>query len=430
MRADARVWKQRANNPKEHGMNADYSRIALLSWAIALLNVTTPARADVVTDCNTRAATIATAAGLPPPSTYRVMAVVQVAVYEAVNSISRKYPPFRLMIDAQRDASIDAATAAANRASLIKLVPNQQTAIEAAYQIAITGIADGAAKSDGIAVGEQAAASVLDYCAGDGANAPEMYRPFATAGVYVPTSIPIASQWGRRRPWSMARGDQFRPGPPPELKSDVWANDYNEVKAIGARNSAQRTPEQTAIAIFWQATTPAIYFPVARSVALGQPDRDVTKNARLLAAVAAAMDDAFIAVFDAKYAYNFWRPVTAIRNGDIDGNDATERDAAWIPMIDTPLHPEYPCAHCIIAASVGAVLSAEVGSALMPRLTSTSPTAPGAPRSWESTDALVTEVSLARIYGGVHYRNSAEVGRAMGKLIGEQIAKNFLVVVR
>ena len=411
-------------------MKAGFGRIALLSIALAVLNVSTPARADVVTDWNMRAATIATAAGLPPPSTYRVMAIVQIAVYEAINSISRKYPPFRVRIDAPPGASIDTATAAANRASLIKLVPNQHAAIEAAYQSALAGIADGAAKSDGIAVGEQAAASVLDYCASDGANAPEMYRPLTTAGIYVPTPIPIAAQWGLRRPWSMARSDQFRPGPPPELKSDAWANDYNEVKAIGARNSTQRTPEQTAMATFWQAATPAIYFPVARSVALGQPDRDVTRNARLLAAFATAMDDAFIAVLDAKYAYNFWRPITAIRNGDIDGNDATERDAAWIPLIDTPLHPEYPCAHCIIAASVAVVLATDVGSSPMPRLTSTSPTAPGAPRSWDSADALVTEVSLARIYGGVHYRNSTEVGRAMGKLVGELVVKNFPVAGR
>jgi PAP2 superfamily len=138
----------------------------------------------------------------------------------------------------------------------------------------------------------------------------------------------------------------------------------------------------------------------------------------LFAAVAQAMDDAYIAVFDAKYHYNFWRPITAIRNGDIDANDATEREASWTPLIDTPMHPEYPCAHCIISAAVGAVLRAEIGAGPMPTLTTTSPTANGAARSWTTIDAFLQEVDNARIYSGVHYRNSTEVGTAMGKQIG------------
>ena len=159
----------------------------------------------------------------------------------------------------------------------------------------------------------------------------------------------------------MTRGDQFRPGPPPSLTSEAWARDYNEIKAIGSKNSTQRTPEQTAIAKFWEATAPAVYWPVARSVA-SVPGREVTDNARLLAVAAMAMDDGLIAVFDAKYTYNLWRPVTAIRNGDLDGNDATTRDPGWTPFIDTPMHPEYPCAHCIVSGSLGAVLEAEIGA--------------------------------------------------------------------
>ncbi len=130
-------------------------------------------------------------------------------------------------------------------------------------------------------------------------------------------------------------------------------------------NSTVRTVEQTSIARFWETTSPAVYWPVVRSVA-ATPGRNVTDNARLLAVAAMAMDDALIAVFDAKYAYNLWRPITAIRNGDLDGNDATERDPGWMPLIDTPLHPEYPCAHCIVSAALGAVLEAELGDAPMP----------------------------------------------------------------
>ena len=177
--------------------------------------------------------------------------------------------------------------------------------------------------------------------------AAETYRPHTTAGVYVPTVIPVVPQWPQRKPWVMTSAAQFRPGPPPTLTSEVWARDYNEIKALGGKNSTRRTAEQTEIARFWEATAPPIYHGVVRSVAT-VPGREVTQNARLFAAVTQATDDALIAVFDAKYHYNFWRPVTAIRNGDIDGNDATERDPSWTPFIDTPMHPEYPCAHCIL----------------------------------------------------------------------------------
>jgi hypothetical protein len=142
----------------------------------------------------------------------------------------------------------------------------------------------------------------------------------------------------------------------------------------------------------------------------------------LLAVAAMAMDDALIAVFDAKYAYNLWRPITAIRNGDLDGNDATERDPGWTPLIDTPLHPEYPCAHCIVSAALGAVLEAELGDAPMPILSSTSSTAPGVVRRWTSVEDFVQEVAVARIYDGVHFRHSTEVGSAMGRQVGKLAA--------
>jgi hypothetical protein len=205
----------------------------------------------------------------------------------------------------------------------------------------------------------------------------------------------------------------------------VWARDYNEIKALGGKNSSRRTAEQTEIAVFWEATQPPIYHGVVRSVA-NMPGREVTQNARLFAAVTQASDDALIAVFDAKYRYNFWRPVTAIRNGDLDGNDATERDPSWTPFIDTPMHPEYPCAHCILSAAVGTVLRVEIGTGSMPTLTTTSPTAKGAARSWTRIDDFIQEVANARIYDGVHYRNSTEVGTAMGKQIGELAAANYL----
>jgi hypothetical protein len=211
----------------------------------------------------------------------------------------------------------------------------------------------------------------------------------------------------------MTSGDQFRPAPPPSLTSDTWKRDLAEIKALGGKSSTQRTPEQTAIAQFWEATLPVVYWPVARSVA-NVPGRDVSDNARLFALAAMAMDDGLIAVFDAKYTYNFWRPITAIRNTEGDAGDP-----GWLPFIDTPMHPEYPCAHCIVSGAMGAVLAAEIGAGTPPRLSSASSTAGGAVRSWNSVGDFVAEVAVARIYDGVHYRNSTEVGTAMGKKVGE-----------
>jgi hypothetical protein len=396
---------------------------ALVSLLLALV---TPAWADVATDANAKAAEIASRLPGTPPAV-RAMAFVQVSVFEAVNAITGRYPSSRVNITPPPGASVDAAVAASTRTVLLKLVPTQQAAIEADYQAALKSLPDSAAKAGGIAVGEQAAAACL--AREDGMGVPDTYRPHTTAGVYVPTLLPAVPNWGKRKPWVMSGGDQFRPGPPPGLTSETWARDYNEIKAIGGKNSVQRSPEQTAIAKFWEATAPAVYWPVVRSVA-ATPGRDVTENARLLAVAAMAMDDGLLAVFDAKYTYNFWRPVTAIRNGDLDGNDATERDPSWTPFIDTPMHPEYPCAHCIVSASLGAVLEAELAGRPSPKLSSTSSTAGGVERTWSSVDEFVREVAVARIYDGVHYRNSTQVGSAMGKKIGELAVKSFPKPIR
>jgi hypothetical protein len=156
------------------------------------------------------------------------------------------------------------------------------------------------------------------------------------------------------------------------------------------------------------------------------PGRDVASNARLFAAAAQAMDDAMIAVFDAKYAYNFWRPVTAIRNGDADGHDATARDASWTPLVDNPMHPEYPSGHSILASAVGAVLKAEVGPRPVAAMSTTSPTAPGVTRRWSAVDDFVREVSDARVWGGLHFRFTTEASNVMGRQIGELAAAKVL----
>lgn len=382
-------------------------------------------RADAVTDWDRNACQIVAAARLGAPVEYRALAIVGTAVYEAVNAITGRYPPTSLELQAAPDASVPAAVAAVNRVTLSTLVPSQQAAIDRAYSAAMAAVPEGSSRANGIAIGEKAARAVLGMRSDDGASWHESYRPFTSPGVYVPTVIPAAPQWPQRRPWNMSSAEQLRPGPPPALSTSQWARDFNEIKALGARTSPSRTAEQTAIARFWEATEAGLYHGLAQSVA-GTSGREITQNARLFAAVSQAADDALIAVFDAKYHYGFWRPITAIRNGDADGNDATERDPSWASLIDTPMHPEYPCAHCSLSGAVGTVLRLEVGDGPTPTLATTSSTAGGAMRSWSRIEDFMEEVANARIYDGVHYRTSTEVGTALGKQVGELAALKYL----
>jgi hypothetical protein len=376
------------------------------------------ARADVITDWNAKAGHVVSTASLNPSQANAVLAVVQTAVYEAVNAITARYPKGLITVAPARDASIDAAVAAANRVALSKFIPTRQSIIDSLYESALQTVDDGPAKSGAIALGEKAAEAVIAMRAEGMSPAGESYRPFTVPAVYVPTVLPAGTQSPQRKPWMMTAPSQFRPGPPPLLSSDVWARDFNEIKAVGAKNSTRRTAAQTEIARFWEETMPPIYCGVICCIAL-MPGREVTRNARLYAVAAQAIDDALIAVMDAKYHYHFWRPITAIRNGDLDSNSTTERDPSWTPYIETPMHPEYPCAHCIVSGVVGTILKAEIGDSPCPTLTTTSAAAGGATRSWTSIDDFMTEVANARIYDGVHYRTSTQVGTTMGRQIGE-----------
>jgi hypothetical protein len=395
----------------------------LLLALVACAGAAIPAAgADVVTEWDQVACKLVADAKVNTPIANRALALTQTAVYEAVNRITGKYPAGGAEEEKAGNASLEAAVAAANRAVLAATLPNQHAAIDAAYQKALAGVADEDARKAGIAVGERAAARVLVRRRDDGGDGAESYRPATSPGVYVPTTVPAVPQWPRRTPWMLSSPSQFRPGPPPKLSSEAWARDYAEIKAVGAKASTTRTAEQTEVAKFWEATLPSIYHGVVRTVA-DQPGRDVTRNARLLMAITQGMDDAIIAVMDAKYHYGFWRPVTAIRNGDQDGNDATARDATWTPFIETPMHPEYPCAHCILAATVGTILREESGGDPMPELSTKSYMLEGVTRRWKSTDDFIQEVSNARIYDGVHYRTSTEAGAAMGRQVGSVAAK-------
>jgi hypothetical protein len=307
-------------------------------------------------------------------------------------------------------------------------VSAQAKELDAALQTSLAAVPEGPPKAQGIQLGEQVAAVILDERKADGADAPNTYRPFTAAGTYVPTVFPWAPSWGAVKPFALKTGSQFRPAAPYALTSAHWAKDYKEVKRMGAKTGSERSAEQTEIARFWEFIGPGTYNPVARQLSAAK-HLEVMENARLFALVSMAGADALIAVLDAKYTYNFWRPVTAIRNGDLDGNDATDREPAWEPFIATPMHPEYPCAHCITQAAVASVLEAFFGDAV-PTFTLTSPTAPGVTRSFGRLSDYVAEVINARVYDGVHYRTSGEVGAAMGRQIGAYTAQNYLKPVR
>ena len=402
------------------------SKAQVRGWILAAIMMAAPAAyaGDVVTEWNQKAGAAVVEAKLYPFAGGRAMSMVHVAMFDAINSIEVRYSPYKVKVAAPAGSSAEAAGVAAAHAVLVKIFPEQKVSFDAAYAASLAQIPEGRGKTAGIGVGEEVAGKILALRASDGSDAPNTYRPITAPGVYVPTTLPIASQWGNVTPWVMERGSQFRPAAPPDLKSAEWARDYKEVNDLGGKKSTTRTAEQTEAARFWIITGPQSWDSLVRELAAA-PGRSLIQNARLFALVEMAGADAYISVFEAKYAFNFWRPITAIRNGDLDGNDATSRDAGWEPLIDTPMHPEYPCAHCITSAAVRVVLESEFGTGAV-ALSMTSSAAPGVTHKWASIEEWANEVSEARIYGGIHYRNSTVVGKDMGKKIGELAVQNYL----
>jgi PAP2 superfamily len=392
-----------------------------LRWVVPMMmtaGLATPVSADVITDWNEKTVAFVTARTMLPPQAERVMATVHVAMFDAVNSIERRYLPYRLQLPAAKETSKDAAAAAAAATVLAALHPNAADEMKAALAAYLTTMPPGTAKDEGIRLGEAVAARIAAERANDGSGAADSYRPKAKPGVYVPTPITASSMWPNVTPFAMTTPAQFRPKPPIPLKSEQWATDYNEIKNLGSKASTTRSARQSEDARFWLITGPPSYHPIVRQL-VAVKNMDVVDSARFMALVSVATADSFIAVFDAKYHYDFWRPITAIRNGDIDANPATERDPAWQPIDNTPMHPEYPCAHCITSAAVAAVAETVLGSADVPEVVMTSPSAPGVTHRWTNLWAYADEVALARIWAGFHYRFSTRVGQDMGRRIGQ-----------
>jgi hypothetical protein len=389
-----------------------------------------PAWANVITDWDEKAiAAAAPLAGTTPPyspyAAYRMMAIVHAAMFDAVNSIERRYRPYLIQVPADTITSKEAAAATAAATVLATIDPKTAADMKAALADYLSAIPDGAAKFEGVKLGEKVAASVLEARANDGSAAPDDYRPRTTPGVYVPTPITRAAMWGKVKPFAMVNPSQFRPGPPISLESKEWAADFNEIKDYGRKDGAKRTGLQTETAQFWLVAGPVAYHPFVRQL-VSVKQMSVVESARFMTLAAIAINDALIAVFDAKYHYNFWRPITAIRNGDIDGNEATDREATWQPIPETPMHPEYPCAHCILSGAVAGVVKAALGTEEIPEIAMTSPTAPGVTHRWTNMTAFTEEVANARIWAGFHYRSSTHTGTDMGRKIGEFAVNNVM----
>lgn len=379
-------------------------------------------RADVITDWDAKA----TAAASPAAMGEREAAIVNLAMFDAVNSIERRYQPYLLEIRLTEPASDDAAAASAAATALALLHPQAADDFKSGLAQYLSGIsAPAAAIEAGARLGQAVAQKMVQIRATDGAADADSYRPRTKPGQYVPTANMVCSTWPNMRPFALASPSQFRPGPPVSLKSREWATDYNEIKEFGRKNSSKRSAQQTEIARFWLMTGPQAYHPLARQLILAR-HLDVVDSARFMALFAVTLTDAYIAVFDAKYHYEFWRPVTAIRNSDLDDNPATERDATWQPLDATPMHPEYPCAHCILSSAARVVLESMDPGQPMPELTLTSSTAPGVTHRWSNLDDFVQEVANARVWAGFHYRFSTRVGTALGGQVSQYVVKNTM----
>jgi hypothetical protein len=386
----------------------------------SIMAYTGACRADTITDWDTKATAVASSAALGE----REVTIVDLAMFDAVNSIERRYQPYLEQLPTTEPTSADAAAASAAATALAGVHPEAAASFKTALAEYLAQLdATPEALANGVRLGKAVALKILEARANDGATGVDSYRPKTKPGQYVPTAVVVCSSWPTMRPFALASPSQFRPGPPLSLKSREWAVDYNEIKEFGSKTSARRSARQTETARFWLMTGPQAYHPLARQL-VAERRLNLVESARFMALFAVTLTDAYIAVFDAKYHYEFWRPETAIRNADLDSNPGTERDATWRPLDNTPMHPEYPCAHCIESGAARAALES-LGQPL-PELSLTSATAPGVTHSWSNLDDFTTEVANARIWAGFHYRFSTRVGTALGRQVGEYVANAIM----
>jgi membrane-associated phospholipid phosphatase len=320
---------------------------------------------------------------------------------------------------ASRHASIAAATASAAHDTLVALYPTQQGNLDSLYTSYMSQIPNGSDKLAGVTTGQKAAAEILARRANDGSSIVVAYTPGTDPGDWQPTPPAFAPAmdpgWGKVTPFLLRTGNQFRPGPPPALTSETYTRDFEEMVGVGAAASVTRTPDQTTTALFWAPTGTQMWNQVVQQLAIAH-GLNATQTARAFAALALVGADAFIGSWDAKYTYNWWRPVTAIRNADVDGNPQTAADPAWTPLLNTPPFPEYTSGHATYAGAAETVLTSIFGSSPGSFQIASAAT-PSVIHHYTSFAVVAIEVSNARVWAGIHWRTSCIIGRAQGQQI-------------
>ena len=385
------------------------------------------AHADAVTDWNAiMQATVA------PSNAFvqaRAGAIVQLAVFEAVNSITKKYRPYVGTISAPSGASAEAAAIVAAHRTLVTLYPANTAALDDVEATSLAAIPDGQSKGDGVSVGEAAAAVILALRANDGSGNIVPYTPGTDAGDWQPTPPAFAPAllpgWGQVTTFGVLNGAQFRLPPPPGLCSARYARDFNEVKLVGDANSTVRPQDRTDVAHFYIIAAVQVYNPAARQVSAAQ-GKTLSQNAHDFALLAMAMCDGLISSMETKYYYNRWRPVTAIRAADIDGNPNTQANTSWLPLTVTPPFPSYPSAHASAGGAARKILERIYGKDGF-SVTLTSPTAPGVVLHYTAWHQITNDIDDARIFGGIHYRYDQDGGARQGWQIGSYILETQLL---
>ncbi len=357
------------------------------------------------------------------------------SVYDAVNSIDGSYTPYFVDIKAPRGASLDAAAAQAAHDALSSLFPADKATFDATLAADLASIPPGRARL-GSAVGQAVAQQILAWRSTDGFNTQLTYTPGTapsdwqpTPPAYAPAALP---QIATMTPFTIPSDSAFRPAPPPDLNSAEYTAGYNELMAIGAANSTTRTPDQTTTALFWvdgpgTITIGGHWDEIAQEVAQ-QQGNSLVQDARLFAQLHLAEADAVIGIWDAKYTYGFWRPVTAIQDGNADGNPDTAGDPTWMPLLTTPNHPSYVSGHSGVSGAAATVLASFFGTDSI-SFSIGSATAPGVIHSFTSFSAAAQEVGQSRIYGGIHWPWDVQDGLALGNQVGAYVASNFLLPI-
>jgi len=390
------------------------------------------AHADTVTDWNKIAIDEIRKLGLGPNPATRTLAIAHIAAYEAVNAVTKTHEPYHAALTPTLPVSQPAAVASAAYWALVLQYPNEKVALDALLAQSLADLPDGEAKQHGVDLGKAAAVDIFTLRIGDGATASATYPGSADPGKWRPTpradlSTPLAALepwWRNVKPFALSSPDQYRPAAPPAITSPEFATAYLEVKALGKIDSATRTAEQTQIANFWKQPTHVPFNAIARSVSKAK-DWSLAENARLFALLNITLADTRIAVWDAKYQYGYWRPISAINTDTDYGNTAAVPDTAWLPLLETPNHPEYPSGHSTTGGGGARLLASLFGSDAVSFAVG-SDTLAGVTRGFETFSDVEQENANSRIYGGIHYRFSNETGITLGHQIADYVVANYL----